>query len=50
MLFRSVPWGATHLLPRIGAICREELRWDAARWGQEEHDYRALWQAQHAVI
>jgi glycerol-3-phosphate dehydrogenase len=44
------PQGGAALLPRIGAICREELAWDDARWAQEERDYRALWQSQHAPV
>jgi glycerol-3-phosphate dehydrogenase len=43
------PQGGASLLPRVAAICREELRWDDAKWAQEERDYRALWQAQHSV-
>lgn len=34
--------GAAHL-PRIRAICQEELGWDDARWEQEAADYLALW-------
>jgi len=35
--------GGETVLPMVEAICREELGWDAARWGTEETAYRELW-------
>ena len=40
--------GGASLLPRIAEICRDELGWNAARWGEEEKDYRSHWQSWHA--
>ena len=34
--------GAEELLPKVGAIAREELGWSDARWGAEVADYRGL--------
>ncbi len=44
------PRGGASLLPRIGAICREELGWDDTRWAREVQDYETVWQAQHAPV
>lgn len=44
----ALPEGAAAELPRVEDLCREELGWDAARWGQEEAAYRALWRACYA--
>ncbi len=38
-----LPQGGAALLPRIRAICQEELGWSDARWEEEETAYRALW-------
>lgn len=35
--------GASAHLPRIRAICQEELGWDDIRWEKEETAYRSLW-------
>ena len=40
--------GGAAFLPRIAALCREELGWDEARWQQEQREYLAHWQQQHA--
>ncbi|HMN73502.1 MAG TPA: glycerol-3-phosphate dehydrogenase/oxidase [Rhodoblastus sp.] len=34
--------GGAAILPRVGEIAREEMRWDDARWRVEEERYRAL--------
>lgn len=39
-----LPEGAAALLPRVRAICQEELGWEDARWQAEEEAYRVLWQ------
>ncbi len=44
-----LPQGGAALLDRVGAICREELGWDAARWMQERSRYLELWRLRHAV-
>lgn len=40
--------GARALLPRVLAICREELGWDAARCDAEQARWLDRWQSQHA--
>jgi glycerol-3-phosphate dehydrogenase len=40
--------GGEAIFERVGAICREELGWDLARWQQELVQYREYWQRQHA--
>lgn len=42
--------GGAELLPRIGALCRQQLGWDEVRWTQEQHDYLDGWQRQHAPV
>jgi glycerol-3-phosphate dehydrogenase len=44
-----LPHGGEALLPQIGAICREELGWDDARWEAEAADYMALWNASYSL-
>ncbi|MBI3231272.1 MAG: FAD-dependent oxidoreductase, partial [Burkholderiales bacterium] len=36
-------------LPRLAAICLQELGWDAARWQQEVQEYWQLWQRNYSV-
>ncbi len=40
--------GGAAILPRVRAMCQQELGWDDARWEKEETDYRALWAAHYA--
>lgn len=42
-----LPEGGRELLPRVSAMCREELGWDARRWGEEVERYQETWQRQH---
>ena len=44
-----LPDGGASLLPRVRAICREELAWDDGRWAMEERDYLAGRRAHGAV-
>jgi len=44
-----LPQGGAALLDRVGAICREELNWDEARWAQERSRYIELWRRRHAI-
>lgn len=44
-----LPGGGVEHLPRIERICREELGWDAARWGAEQERYLQAWAQQHAT-
>jgi glycerol-3-phosphate dehydrogenase len=44
-----LPRGGEALLPRIGAICREELGWDSTRWEAERAEYMALWNASYSL-
>ncbi len=44
-----LPRGGEALLPRVRAICQEELGWSDARWEEEEAAYRALWQACYSL-
>ncbi|MDP1829112.1 MAG: glycerol-3-phosphate dehydrogenase/oxidase [Archangium sp.] len=39
--------GAEHL-PRVRAICQQELGWSDARWAKEEDAYLSTWARQHA--
>jgi glycerol-3-phosphate dehydrogenase len=41
--------GGIPLLPRIRAYCQPLLRWNDARWAEEEHAYRDLWQRCYRV-
>jgi glycerol-3-phosphate dehydrogenase len=43
-----LPRGGADELERIGAICREELGWDAGRWNAERDAWLDQWQGQHA--
>ena len=38
-----LPNGGQDILPRVGAVCREELRWDDAAWREEARRYQRLW-------
>ncbi len=42
------PGGAAEYLPRVLALCRDELGWDEARCTFEWQRYEDLWQARHA--
>ncbi|HEV8268691.1 MAG TPA: glycerol-3-phosphate dehydrogenase/oxidase [Thermoanaerobaculia bacterium] len=42
------PEGGAEHLPRVKAICEDELGWNAARFRQEEAAYRALWKTNYA--
>jgi glycerol-3-phosphate dehydrogenase len=44
-----LPGGGVEHLPRVRAICQEELGWDDARWASEEARYLETWAAQHAA-
>ena len=44
-----LPDGGASLLPRVAAICREELAWDDERWRMEEQDYLARWRASYSA-
>ena len=44
-----LPQGGEALFPTIGAICRQELGWDAARWEAEAAAYRAHWRACYSL-
>lgn len=41
--------GGAAILPAVGAICREELGWDAARWEEEAARYEALWEEAYSM-
>lgn len=38
-----LPGGGEAVLPRVRAICQEELGWDDATWEREQAAYLALW-------
>jgi glycerol-3-phosphate dehydrogenase len=40
--------GGSELFERVGALCRVELGWDAARWNTELTRYRERWRRLHA--
>ncbi len=42
-----LPRGGRDILDRTGAICREELGWDDARWRAEAARYAELWAARY---
>lgn len=44
-----LPQGGAAFLPAIGAICRQELGWDAARWEAEAGAYLAHWRACYSL-
>ena len=41
--------GALAILPRVRAICQQELGWNDARWDDEEARYLALWRGHYSV-
>ncbi|HZZ00535.1 MAG TPA: glycerol-3-phosphate dehydrogenase/oxidase [Candidatus Baltobacteraceae bacterium] len=41
--------GGAKYLDRIGAICRDELRWDQARWSVEAQRYAVLWRKHYSL-
>lgn len=41
--------GALAILPRVRAICQQELGWSDARWDDEEARYLALWRGHYSV-
>lgn len=44
-----LPEGGRALLPRLRAICRQELGWDDATWQAEETAYLALWRRHYGL-
>jgi glycerol-3-phosphate dehydrogenase len=44
-----LPDGGAELLERVGTICREELRWDAARWAAEREAYLEMRHARYGL-
>lgn len=44
-----LPDGAREHLPRVAAVCREELGWDAARWEREAARYEETWKRCYGV-
>lgn len=45
-----LPQGGQQLLPRLVALCRQTLGWDAARCEAETLRYVQLWQQHHAPV
>ncbi|MET3131187.1 glycerol-3-phosphate dehydrogenase [Oxalobacteraceae bacterium GrIS 1.11] len=41
--------GGRDILPRIRAICQQELGWDDARWDAEQGAYLALWHSHYSL-
>ena len=41
--------GALAILPRVRAICQQELGWSDARWDEEQARYLALWHRHYSV-
>ncbi|WP_426076065.1 glycerol-3-phosphate dehydrogenase/oxidase [Janthinobacterium sp. PSPC3-1] len=41
--------GALAILPRVRAICQQELGWSDARWEEEQARYLALWRGHYSV-
>lgn len=41
--------GALAILPRVRAICQQELGWSDARWEEEQVRYLALWRGHYSV-
>ena len=41
--------GALAILPRVRAICQQELGWSDARWEEEQARYLALWRRHYSV-
>ncbi|HYD78614.1 MAG TPA: glycerol-3-phosphate dehydrogenase/oxidase [Paucimonas sp.] len=41
--------GGAGLLPRIRAICQEELGWNDGRWADEQANYLALWRRHYSL-
>jgi glycerol-3-phosphate dehydrogenase len=44
-----LPRGGRDILDRTGAICREELGWDEARWRDEAARYERLWAERYSL-
>ena len=44
-----LPDGGASLLPRLRAVCGEELAWDDGRWSMEEQTYLARWRTNYAA-
>jgi glycerol-3-phosphate dehydrogenase len=44
-----LPRGGAQVLAEVGAVCREELGWDADRWERERGEYAALVRACYAL-
>ncbi|PPK96114.1 glycerol-3-phosphate dehydrogenase [Kineococcus xinjiangensis] len=44
-----LPFGGAEVLDRVGALCAEELGWDASRWARERSAYAARIRASHSV-
>ena len=41
--------GGVAILPRVRAICQEELAWNDARWEAEQASYLALWKSNYSL-
>lgn len=41
--------GGAAILPRIRAICQQELAWSDARWDAEQASYLALWKSNYSL-
>ncbi|MDN2712465.1 glycerol-3-phosphate dehydrogenase/oxidase [Janthinobacterium sp. SUN118] len=41
--------GALAIMPRLRAMCQEELGWSDARWDEEQQRYLALWRSHYSV-
>ena len=44
-----LPEGGEDHLDTVRAICREELRWDDARWKDESRHYLELWRTHYSL-
>jgi glycerol-3-phosphate dehydrogenase len=41
--------GGVEILPRVRAICQQELAWNDARWDAEQASYLALWKTHYSL-
>ena len=44
------PEGGRELLPKLAAVCREELKWTDEQWREEEQRYLRIWARDHAPV